>query len=942
MDEQVGSTLPAQLVERDAALAAVRHALAQARNGDGSGVLLQGAAGLGKTAILDRAAALATERGLRVLRAHGAESERDFPFGVVLQLFEQAVAGRQEELLTGSAALARPVFDGTALAGAAGPAFSAVHGLYWLTVALAQEHPLVLCVDDLHVVDDVSLGYLLYLLRRIDELPVAVIAATRPVEFRERPALGELVTHPADTVVDLEPLSKAGVASVVRDSFDPQADESFCTACAELSGGNPFFLKETIASLRAEQIPATPDGAERVRSLEPDAVGRAVLLRLSRLPEEAHELARAVAVLDDNAPLTLAAGVAGLGALAAARAAEALAREWIFVPSDPLKFVHALVRSAVLGDMSETARGELHLKAAELLAEQGAPAERVAAHLLHAPPQGDERHLALLAEAAAHAAAAGMMGSAASLLERALRESPPPGRRRAELLAALARTEMGSDPAAAQEHISTARAEHPDPRASAELQFELGRALYVQGRHREACDAFLAGVDMLDPDDPLAHELRAWFVSGSLFDEDLWPLREQFLRELTVQTPADPTPAERAVLAQLAVQRIIEGEPLSAVREQAQAAWGDGALLRAETVDGYSWTHVTAVFLWGGDFPAARDVAQLAMEDARRRGSVMGFAAASYIRGSSFLWEGRLLDAIADFEQALDAHHRYGWSMFIGAARTVYADALIERDDLGAAEQVVGEIEDAFERSAEGALLHCGRGRLRVAQGRFEEAIADLERAREVGASTGMSLPQLLPWWPPLALARSALGEREAALELLAEIEPILERAELPGRLGQLLTVRAGLLPRDAQLTTLEDAVTRLENSPARLELARALVAQGAALRRAGQRREALDSLRRGLELAHQLGGLAVERLAREELRVAGARPRRAAQTGIEGLTPSELRVSRMAADGLTNREIAESLFVTPKTVEYHLRNAFLKLNVSSRRELVPLLTQAS
>lgn len=185
-------------------------------------------------------------------------------------------------------------------------------------------------------------------------------------------------------------------------------------------------------------------------------------------------------------------------------------------------------------------------------------------------------------------------------------------------------------------------------------------------------------------------------------------------------------------------------------------------------------------------------------------------------------------------------------------------------------------------------------------------------------------------WWrSTAALAAAAVGERAEAERLCAEELELVRAGGLPREIGIALRT-AGLLERDErQIALLAEAVATLEHSQCTLELIRALVDLGAAVRRAGRRHDAREPLERALDLASARGATALSERAREELLAAGARPRRAALRGVDSLTPSELRVARLAAEGLRNREIAEALFVTGKTVDYHLHHVYQKLDTT-------------
>jgi DNA-binding CsgD family transcriptional regulator len=229
----------------------------------------------------------------------------------------------------------------------------------------------------------------------------------------------------------------------------------------------------------------------------------------------------------------------------------------------------------------------------------------------------------------------------------------------------------------------------------------------------------------------------------------------------------------------------------------------------------------------------------------------------------------------------------------------------------------------------------CSRGRLRVAQGRFEEALADLF---DVGRFSRVSNPAVFAWRSYAAPALAALGRHEEARELLAQE---LERARCFGvarAIGVNLRATGVLEGGDKGIGLLRESVAALEDCPSVLERARSRVELGSALRRRGRRADSLPWLRDGLELADRAGALALAQRARQELADAGARPHRPARVGRDALTPTELRVARMAAEGATNKEIAQGLFVSLRTVETHLTHTYAKLGIGSRPELVAAL----
>jgi tetratricopeptide (TPR) repeat protein len=299
--------LPVQLdlLERDTELAAVTGLIA-ATPGGGRLLAIEGPPGIGKTALMAAAKALAQEAGLQVLAARGSELERSFSYGVVRQLFEPLLASVQAEeradLLAGSAAFAAPLFDSAQVAAdpAVDSSLATLHGLYWLTANLAARRPLLLAVDDLHWCDLPSLRWLAYLLPRMEGLGLLVVVGLRPAEPGEDPGLiGQIVSDPLATTVRPAPLSTEAVARLLRESLSPDADDAFCAACEEATGGNPLLLRELVHTIADEGLAPTEANVPRLRDLAARAGSRAVSLRLSRLPPETTTLAQAVAILGD-------------------------------------------------------------------------------------------------------------------------------------------------------------------------------------------------------------------------------------------------------------------------------------------------------------------------------------------------------------------------------------------------------------------------------------------------------------------------------------------------------------------------------------------------------------------------------------------------------------------------------------------------------------------
>ena len=298
----------AALLERGAELREAAEVLNAAGSGAGGGLLIEGPAGIGKSALIRAIRREAEGEGFAVLAARGAELEREFSFGVVRQLFEPALAARKgaerDALLAGAAHLAEPAIgelappDAADVSPSVDPSFAVLHGLYWLTANLAEHSPLLIAVDDAHWSDAASLRFLSYLAGRLEGLPVVLTVALRPFELGAASKLVAALDAEATTrVVHLPPLSAAGTDALVRARFQTEPAPGFATACHRASGGNPQLTQELLAALAAEGVEPTPAGAAHIADLRADRIAASVLARVEHLGDPAVALARSAAVL---------------------------------------------------------------------------------------------------------------------------------------------------------------------------------------------------------------------------------------------------------------------------------------------------------------------------------------------------------------------------------------------------------------------------------------------------------------------------------------------------------------------------------------------------------------------------------------------------------------------------------------------------------------------
>jgi DNA-binding NarL/FixJ family response regulator len=513
---------------------------------------------------------------------------------------------------------------------------------------------------------------------------------------------------------------------------------------------------------------------------------------------------------------------------------------------------------------------------------------------------------------------------------------------RVEVLVELGEAEaMAGYPRAARRSAEAANL-CSDSAQRARARLRIARALIAAGRRREAAGVVVPGFEELDQsDNGLRNELEATFVFSGLNEPSLQEAATQTIQRVVERTRDGAMGAERAAFAHSALYQTALGEGLERAVELADHAYGQGALFDEAPEDEFTATVVSSVLNMSDRFTASIEVCDRAISTARARGSINGLATASVNRTYPLRHAGRIPDAVVDAQQAIEAR-RFGWKLFLTSAYAQLAHARMDSGDLTAAGNVLRSFdEDEHKSLIEFGLFLEARGRWHVLSERPDEARADLdEAARRLQSSPYLSQPTMSAW--PQYLVRASVGtpHEERAAEVA---EGFLERARRWGApRGVSLALRTVALVEesDDSIAMLREAVAHADRSEAMVERALARVALGRALNEAGHKAEARDWLRRGIHQARLHG---VFLLAAHGLRLisdAGGRPRRLALTGLEALTPSELRVAQMVASGLSNREVAEALFVTVKAVEAHLGKVYRKLGISSRLELGDALSE--
>jgi ATP/maltotriose-dependent transcriptional regulator MalT len=373
--------------------------------------------------------------------------------------------------------------------------------------------------------------------------------------------------------------------------------------------------------------------------------------------------------------------------------------------------------------------------------------------------------------------------------------------------------------------------------------------------------------------------------------------------------------------------------PAERVCALARAALEDGQLLAADGL----MPMAAAVSLALADLDEALDAWSAQRAEAHRKGSLMRIGGVHLWSGYTHYLRGDLIEAESELRASLETVTDWGMPAEAQWTGTALAEVLLERGAIDEARALLEAAGDAPSRSDYTILRDRARMRLLLAEGRPTEALDHGEAFRLHAA--WKRHPRFAPWRSLMAQALDRLGRHDEAVAL-AEVEVEIARSwGTPGTVGRSLRV-LGTILRAEGLAHLEEACDLLERAPARLEQAKALAALGGALRHARKPTKAREPLRRALELADICGAQPLVDNVRSEIYATGARPRTTALTGVLALTASERRVADLAAGGRTNRDIAQALYVTPKTVEVHLSNAYRKLGIASRRELTRALAE--
>jgi DNA-binding CsgD family transcriptional regulator/tetratricopeptide (TPR) repeat protein len=884
----------------------------QANSGSGGAVVVVGAPGIGKSALVAEAAARAADRGTRVVTAVGVESEEDLPCAGLHQLVHQ--------LRDGIDALPGP--QRAALRAAVGLVDEAVPDLYLVGLAAltllsdaAVKAPLLVVVEDAHWMDRASLDVLGFVARRIESDPLALVAVTRSLDDRLGGA-GLSVLH-------LDPLTDE-VSGELLDAVAPGLGQQVRRRLLVEAAGNPLALTELPVALRSVggAYALTPGPLPLTERLE-----RTFTARVSRLPVDTRAVLLLAALNGDGTmDECFAAAARMLGTAVDVAALEPAVGAGLLEPWG-MVFRHPLVRSAMHHAATAAERQAAH---AALAAQLHGQPDRQAWHRAAATAGPDEHAARDLDLTAGRALRRGGVAAAAAALRRAAELTADPSARADRLLrAAELALESGQCDAAA--HLL-------DQARSLDLSVrDQGRAAWVgialvegaaQGQGTATAELAELAVEIAAGGEPVLGLRMLWGAVLHCFWGEPGPAARLRVAAAADRMPVDEDNADlvalRAYCAPVERGRAVLEALAGQLERSSEDAEGDQLLGAAAVTVGA---------------PAlASRLATRSLDALRAQGRLSMLARALCVQAGSAARLGDVRAAHLAAEEAAELARETGQSLVHAMVHAIRAQVAAVCGDPRAEVWAAEAERTALPGNARPALaiVQMARGQAALCQGRYGDAFGHLHRVFEP------SDPAFHPWlrfYGVAELAEAAVrsDSAEAAREVLRELTPLAELTPSPALLCGLRLARALLSPPDDAERLYRAA---LDAAPVDwpFERARVHLALGAWLRRHRRPAESRVVLQAAREVFDALGASAWAERARQELRAAGTSSPRQDPAVVDLLTSTELHVAQLAAQGLTNREIGERLYVSPRTVSTHLQRMFPKLGVTSRGELAAVL----
>ena len=931
---------------RAAEIAVLGDAVDRVVSGRPAVVLIEGEAGIGKTRLLAGVLEDARGRGMQVAAGRAEELERTRPFGLVAAAFGCVRSSPDPRRAAIAALLATRGGDRGPITVTSDPGlrFRAVDAFADLAEELALAGPLVIGVDDLQWADPSSLLTLAAVSRRLAYLPVALIGCLRPSpRIPELDRLAGLLLDAGGRILAVRGLTERAVAELVAEAVAAVPGPGLL---AGISGaaGNPLFVTELLGALAQEGAIETAGGRAEVAEVTlPPTLRLTILRRLSFLSEDTLQALRAASILGSSFTVTeLSVTMARPALELSVVLAEGIAGRVLEEYGAVIRFRHDLIRDAIYEDLPLSVRRGLHREAGQRLAQTGAPALQVAEQFARGAGQGDAEAIGWLTRAAREAAARSP-DIAASLLERAAGLMAPADPGRDRLLAERASSLMVSGRIA--DTLAACRSlldRDLDPQVDGPVRICLGRALLAEGQVRDALQELeQAGSSPALPGAERA-AARAWagFARVSLGDLDGAAASAEQARSAAASAGDHLTVS----VAMTTLARVSESR--GHLRDALQIT--DEAVHLADESPGRL----------GHRYPIRATRGHILIELGRPEearsalGTGMRISEEIGVRWPLLLYQGFLAlerfitgewdDAIAELEASFELADEI--QTVVARAHGILSLISLHRNDLSRAEEAAGAAARDLARWGPGYLTTWAawpRALILEAGGELGQALATMTGAWDMSARLGLTLdyPAVGADLVRLALASGDMGR---ARDASAAVTEVAARNEVPWMTGAALRCR-GLIEDDAEI--LQAAAGACAGGSRPLGLALACEDAGAAFARQGRLDRARPLLDQALGIYERLG--AARDLARAEatLREAGIRRGRRGtrgrpQIGWASLTPAEHAVAGLVAEGLSNPQIGERLYISRRTVQTHLAHMFAKLDIATRAQLAVDVTR--
>lgn len=908
------------LVGRESELKVLHQAVAGARLAQGGALVVAGEPGIGKTTLLDEVAR--TVEHVRVLRARGSESERDLAFAGLQQLLRPAldlldtIPGPQAVALGVALALREGPVDGP-VEGTAADRFAVGAATLSLLSRLADDRPLLVVVDDAQWLDRPSAEAIAFVCRRIVADPIAVLVGTRPTD-------GTSLLDAAVPRLDLDGLSVEAVEHLLRVHAGDVVTPETAQQVHRLTLGNPLAVTEVAG--RVDQLDRLPPPTPIT---VPERLLRGYDQWLQSLPADTRRALLVAAVAEGDALVTEQALPTMGTTLAALGAAEDAGL--VSLAPGRVEFRHPLVRASAYATASASQRRAAHRAVAAVQPPEAW--ERRAWHLAEAAVGTDPEVSGLLTEVGRSAAARGAYAVAATAYERAATLTVPAEERARHLLAAGEAAWLAGQLDRATDLLDRARGSTTDRTLRARIAAVRGNLEMRMGSLRRARALLREAVDDLEATDPdAAAAFGADLVTACLWLGDTRTGLETADRLERLALEATDLVRVRATMT-VGMARVLAGRPgIELVRAAVTELEADPARTYDQRRPG--WMVLGPLFL--RESTAGRELAESVIHDLRRRCALGTLPHLLFHVGRDEATTHRWAAAAATYGEAVDLARETGQTTDLAmclAGRAWLLARTGQEESCRADAEEAAVLASRYDIHLAGSWAHFALGDLELGAGRPEAALGHYTDLEALLHEVGLADVDLSPG-PEMAEALVRLGRPAEATEVASRYRERAHAKGQPWSIARAERAMAFVSDDDRALTHLERAIDLHRGSPDVFEEARTQLVQGEWLRRARRRADARPVLRRALSTFERVGARPWAERAATELSATGEKPYRRGDRSTDRLTPQELRIAGLLATGSTTREAAAALFLSPKTVEYHLRHVYTKLGVRSRAEL--------